>query len=177
MKQLLFQQLFKNKRLLGGRHSLMVPSAPTILRPWVRIPRTTSTLPLIQFKFELHCKMDENKQKKCRDLPHILTVKWIIYCRNIKKPLIRSPICFFLQDTYKFGWTFRQWACHTCYYSCVVVMEPFKAAKPWIDVGNMWANSRRANWENKFVFPFSTSILCIYLSHGSVDPPQVRMYM
>ena len=46
-----------------GRHSSVVSSAPTILRLWVRIPSTPSTL--FQFVLlRLQHEKDENKQKK-----------------------------------------------------------------------------------------------------------------
>ena len=46
-----------------GRHSSVVSSAPTILRLWVRIPSTPSTL--FQFVLlRLQHEKDENKQKE-----------------------------------------------------------------------------------------------------------------
>ena len=51
----------------GGPHSSMVSSAPTILRPWVRIPSTPSML--FQFVIDLWCGKDENKRKRGRDWP------------------------------------------------------------------------------------------------------------
>ena len=51
----------------SGCHSSMVSSAPTILWPLVRIPRTPSTL--FQFVIDLWCEKEENKQKRGRDWP------------------------------------------------------------------------------------------------------------
>ena len=39
-----FDILITNISIMGGRHSSVVLSAPTILRPWVRIPSTPSPL-------------------------------------------------------------------------------------------------------------------------------------
>ena len=57
----------------GGRHSSVVSSAPTILRPRVRIPSTPSML--FQFVIDLWCKKDENKRKRGRDWPMFLRIK------------------------------------------------------------------------------------------------------
>ena len=53
----------KKWRFLGGRHSSVVSSAPTILRPWVRIPSTPSTLSSI-YLLKLYPENNENKQKE-----------------------------------------------------------------------------------------------------------------
>ena len=44
---------------------------PTILRPQVRIPITTSTLRFFQFEFGLKCEKDENKRKEATIGPHL----------------------------------------------------------------------------------------------------------
>ena len=43
---------------LGGCHSSMVSSAPTILRPWVQIPSTPSTL------FSIYIEIVIRKERK-----------------------------------------------------------------------------------------------------------------
>ena len=48
---------------LGGRHSSVVLSAPTILPSQVRIPNTPSTLFSI-YIIEIVIKKDQNKQKE-----------------------------------------------------------------------------------------------------------------
>ena len=52
----------------GGRHSYVVLSAPTILRPRVWIQSTPSMVISIRVKFVLYlsCKKNENKQKRGR---------------------------------------------------------------------------------------------------------------
>ena len=58
-------------RAAGGRHSSVDLSESTILRPWVRIYITPSTL--FNFKYlSLHCEKDENKQKEVRFSPYTL---------------------------------------------------------------------------------------------------------
>ena len=53
----------KREIFLGGRHSSVVSSVPTILRPRVRIPSTPSTL--FQFVLlKLYRENNENKQKE-----------------------------------------------------------------------------------------------------------------
>ena len=52
---------------MSGRHSSVVSSAPTILRPRVRIPSTPSML--FQFVLKLLQEKNENKQKRGRDWP------------------------------------------------------------------------------------------------------------
>ena len=48
------------------------PSALTILPPWVRIP-STCTHHFFQFKFELECEKDENKQEEAEIGPFYKT--------------------------------------------------------------------------------------------------------
>ena len=57
---------------MGGRHSSVVSSAPTILRPQVRIPSTPSML--FQFVLlKLYRENDENKQKEAGIGPFLKT--------------------------------------------------------------------------------------------------------
>ena len=56
----------------GGRHSSVVSSVPTILRPWVQILSTQTML----FQEELltllsECEEDENERKRSWDWDHI----------------------------------------------------------------------------------------------------------
>ena len=48
-----YKSIKQSPQLVGGRHSSVDLSAPTILQPWVWIPCTLSMLSFFQFKFEL----------------------------------------------------------------------------------------------------------------------------
>ena len=61
--------------LNGSRHTSVDPSAPTILRPRVQIPCMTSTLLFIQFKIELWCGKDNNKQEEAGIVTYLKKVK------------------------------------------------------------------------------------------------------
>ena len=63
----------------GGRHSSAVLSAPTILRPWVRIPSTPSML--FQFVLlKLYRENNENKKQKEAGIGPFLRRKWLKIC-------------------------------------------------------------------------------------------------
>ena len=69
------REAFKLKRQTNKRcrHSSVVSSSPTILRPRVRIPSTPSTL--FSICIEIVTRNNENKQKRGRDWPIFLTVQ------------------------------------------------------------------------------------------------------
>ena len=71
-----FKTNFPASKNLQHCHSSVVSSAPTIMRPWVRIPSTRSMLlSFIVFVLYLSCEKNENKRKRGRE--------WAIF---IKKP-------------------------------------------------------------------------------------------
>ena len=74
---------------MGGRHSSVVSSAPTILLPRVWIPSTPSTL--FQFVIDLWCEKDENKWKRGRD--------WPIFKKTRTKPKINDGLVVVAQLT------------------------------------------------------------------------------
>ena len=68
IKKLLFFKIEHKVNQVGGRHSSVVSSAPTILQPRVRIPSTPSML--FQFVLlKLYRENNENKQKRGLDWP------------------------------------------------------------------------------------------------------------
>ena len=62
MQSLIFRNLITRQKILGGRHCSVVSSAPTILRPWVRIPSTPSML--FSICIEIVMRKNKNKQKE-----------------------------------------------------------------------------------------------------------------
>ena len=55
----------ERERVRSSRHSSVVSSAPTILRPRVQIPSTPSRLfQFVLLKMELECEKDEYKRKR-----------------------------------------------------------------------------------------------------------------
>ena len=68
--------------ILGGRHSSVVLSAPTILWPWVRIPSTPSNL--LSVCIICNCNEKRTKiNKKRLGLAHFLKNKKIYYQHSI----------------------------------------------------------------------------------------------
>ena len=70
-----FKMFIQRLRLLGGRHSSMVSSAPTILQPWVQIPSTSCTL----FSIYIIEIVLRKWTKWGRDLP-IFSKKDYVFC-------------------------------------------------------------------------------------------------
>ena len=88
-----------NASLNCGRHSSVVSSAPTILRPRVRIPSTPSML--FQFVIDFWCEKDKNKWKRGGDWPmfkktHPLMLTAIIIQNSLQiQKQSNSPIWVF----------------------------------------------------------------------------------